>query len=212
VSRLIGVPQSPDFSLRSTIQLSIWPTLPGLPDEKNSCFSFWLMAAPNSGPTVFTSGPTFTAGPKSVSTLARVTIQSRVNIPSPHPLEHFYGACQSVIHDELERPLHPATVGELQSFFEHRRQSDAGEPLDPMTRGFLNVGYKVFGAPRFTELYHRWRRYGDMVFVGISSPTIGEAMDAGRGTVECLVLRTPIAISPPCLQGSRRRPRRSPRG
>lgn len=57
-----------------------------------------------------------------------------------------------------------------------------------MTKGFLNVGYKVFGTPRFTEMYQRWRRYGDAVFEGISSPTIAQAMEAGRGTVECLVL------------------------
>ncbi len=57
-----------------------------------------------------------------------------------------------------------------------------------MTRGFLNVGYKVFREPRFTELYHRWRRHGDTVFEGISSPAIAEAMEAGRSTVECLVL------------------------
>jgi hypothetical protein len=120
--------------------------------------------------------------------LLRVARAWTIRLAFPHPLEHFYSACQSVIHDELESPLHPATAGELQSFFEHRRQSDAGEPLHPMSRGFLNVGYKVFGEPRFTELYHRWRRYGDMVFEGISSPTIAEAMDAGRGTVECLVL------------------------
>jgi len=106
----------------------------------------------------------------------------------PHPLEYFYSACQAVIHDELESPLHPATIGELQWFFEHRRQSEAGEPLHPMTKGFLNVGYKVFGTPRFTEMYQRWRRYGDAVFEGISSPTIAEAMEAARGTVECLVL------------------------
>lgn len=30
VSRLIGVPQGPDLSLRSTTQMSTWPTLPGL--------------------------------------------------------------------------------------------------------------------------------------------------------------------------------------
>lgn len=111
-----------------------------------------------------------------------------IRLAFPHPLEHFYSTCQSVIHEEFESPLHPATIGELQWFFEHRRQSEAGEPLHPMTKGFLNVGYKVFGTPRFTEMYHRWRRHGDAVFGGISSPTIAEAMEAGRGTVECLVL------------------------
>lgn len=120
--------------------------------------------------------------------LLRVAPTWTIRLAFPHPLEHFYSACQAVIHDELERPLHPATIGELQWFFEHRRQSESGEPLHPMTKGFLNVGYKVFGTPRFTEMYQRWRRYGDTVFEGISSPAIAEAMEAGRGTVECLVL------------------------
>jgi hypothetical protein len=71
--------------------------------------------------------------------------------------------------------MHPATVGELQWFFEHRRLSEAGEPLHPMTKGFLNVGYKVFGGPRFSEMYHRWRRYGNIAFEDISPPTIAEA-------------------------------------
>jgi hypothetical protein len=119
--------------------------------------------------------------------LLRVAPTWTIRLAFPHPLEHFYSACQAVILDELESPLHPATIGELQWFFENRRQSEA-EPLHPMTKGFLNVGYKVFGTPRFTEMYHRWRRYGDMVFEGISSATIAEAMEAGRGTVECLVL------------------------
>lgn len=120
--------------------------------------------------------------------LLRVAPTWTIRLAFPHPLENFYSACQAVIHDELESPLHPATIGELQWFFEHRRQSEAGEPLHPMTKGFLKVGYKVFGTPRITELYQRWRRYGDAVFEGISSPAIAEAMEAGRGTVECLVL------------------------
>jgi hypothetical protein len=120
--------------------------------------------------------------------LLRVAPAWTVRLAFPHPLEHFYSACQAVIRDELESPLHPATIGELQSFFEHRRQSENGEPLHPMTRGGVNVGYKVFGEPRFTEMYHRWRKCGDVVFEGISSPAIAEAMEGGRGTVECLVL------------------------
>jgi hypothetical protein len=120
--------------------------------------------------------------------LLRVAPAWTVRLAFPHSLEQFYSACQAVIRDELERPLHPATIGELQSFFEHRRQSENGEPLHAMTRRFVNVGYKVFGESRFTEMYHRWRKYGAVVFEGVSSPAIAEAMEAGRGTVECLVL------------------------
>jgi hypothetical protein len=135
--------------------------------------------------------------------LLRVVPAWTIRLAFPHPLEHFYSACQAVIHDELESPLHPVTIAELRWFFEHRRESEAGEPLHPMTREFLNVGYKAFGTLRFTELYHRWRKYGEMVFEGISSPTIAESMEAGRGTVECLVLTyayrhlSPLVAEPP---------------
>jgi hypothetical protein len=140
-----------------------------------------------------------------------------IRLAFPHPLEHFYSACQSVIHDEFESPLTPDTIGELQSFFSHRRQLEAGEALHPMTKGRLNGWYKVFGTPRFTEMYRRWRRYGGAVFEGISSPTIAEAMEAGRGTMECLVLThayrhlSPLAAEAPSTpervgEGLRREP------
>jgi hypothetical protein len=51
--------------------------------------------------------------------LLRVAPTWTVRLAFPHPLEHFYSACQAVIHNELESPLDPATIGELQWFFEH---------------------------------------------------------------------------------------------
>jgi hypothetical protein len=138
--------------------------------------------------------------------LLRVAPTWTIRLAFPHSLEHFYNACQTVIHDELESPLHPATIGELQWFFEHRRQSENGEPLHPMTRGFVNVGYKVFGEPRFTDMYHRWRKYGDVVFEGVSSPAIAGAMEAGRGTVECVVLKHPYRHLSPLVAETPRPP------
>jgi hypothetical protein len=144
--------------------------------------------------------------------LLRIAPAWTIRLAFPHPLEHFYSACQAVIHEELESALHPATVGELQWFFEHRRQSEAGEPLHPMTKGFLNVGYKVFNEPRFSAMYHRWQRYGNTVFEGISSPTIAEAIDAGRGTVECLVLRQAYRHLSPLVTSAPSRPARVAEG
>ena len=105
----------------------------------------------------------------------------------PRPLDRLYDAYQTVIREELESPLHPATISELRWYFEHRQRAAEG-PIHPQTRGFLEVGAKVFGTPRFTELYRRWLKHGDRVFGGPSSPAIAEALNTGQGRVQCLVL------------------------
>lgn len=46
----------------------------------------------------------------------------------------------------------------------------------------------MFGTPRFTQMYRRWLKHGDVVFEGPSSPAIAEALNTGQGRVECLVL------------------------
>ena len=66
----------------------------------------------------------------------------------PRPLDRVYDAYQTVIREELETPLHPATISELKWYFEHRRQAADG-PVHPQTQGFLDVGAKVFGTPAF---------------------------------------------------------------
>ena len=49
-------------------------------------------------------------------------------------------------------------------------------------------GHPLFGTPRFTQMYRRWLKQGDAVFEGPSSLAIAEALNAGSGTVECVVL------------------------
>lgn len=120
--------------------------------------------------------------------LLRVVRTWTVRLAFPRPLDHFYSQYQAVIHEELESPLHPVTINELKWYFDHRRQADEGQPMHPQTQGFVTVGRKVFGTPRFTEMYQRWRRHGDLVFEAVSSAAIAEALTAGRGTLECLVV------------------------
>ena len=147
----------------------------------------------------------------------RVATSWTLRIVFPRPLDRVYDAYQTVIHEELESPLHPATIGELQWYFEHRGKSTR-EPLHPQTQGFLTVGAKVFGTPRFTEMYRRWLEHGNAVFEGPSSPVIGEALSTGRGRVECVVLPhtyrhlSPLADQPGSAphrveKGLRREPR-----
>lgn len=119
--------------------------------------------------------------------LLRVAPKWTLRIVFPRPLDRVYDAYQTVIHEELESPLHPATIGELQWYFEHRDKATC-EPMHPQDQGFLDVGAKVFGAPRFTEMYRRWLKHGKAVFEGPSSPVIAEALNTGAGRVESFVL------------------------
>jgi hypothetical protein len=111
-----------------------------------------------------------------------------IRIVFPRPLDHAYDAYQAVIHEELESPLHSATIGELQSYFEFRLEAARGEPMHPLNQGFRRKGHEVFAAARFTAMYHRWLKHRDAVFAGPSSPAIAEALNSGRGRVESVVL------------------------
>jgi hypothetical protein len=146
----------------------------------------------------------------------RATPAWTLRLVFPRPLDRGYSAFQEVIHEELEMPLHRATVNELKWYFEHRQKA-ASSPVDAQTQAFLNRAAQVYGMPRFTLLYRRWLKQGDTVFDALSSPVIAEALATGTARVECLVLpHTYRHLSPlvnPCVahrSGLRRLPR-SPR-
>jgi len=101
-------------------------------------------------------------------------------------MDRAYGDYVRVVHEELETPLHTATVSELKWYFEHRRKA-AAERSDSLTQAFLDRGAQVYSTPRFM-LYRRWQQHGDIVFDDASSPVLAEALASGSGRVECLVL------------------------
>jgi hypothetical protein len=119
--------------------------------------------------------------------LLRVAPTWTLRIIFPRPLDRVYDAYQTVIHEEWESPLHPATIGELKWYFEHRDKASR-EPMHPQDQRFLDVGARVFDTPRFTALYQRWLTRGNAVFEGRSSPVIAEALNTGARRVESFVL------------------------
>jgi hypothetical protein len=110
-----------------------------------------------------------------------------VRLVFPRPLDRAYGDYVRVVHEELDTPLHTATVSELKWYFEHRRKA-AAEPPDSLTQAFLDRGAQVYSTPRFILLHRRWQQRGDVVFDDASSPVLAEALANGSGRVECLVL------------------------
>jgi len=62
----------------------------------------------------------------------------------PRPLDRAYGAYQAVIREELETPLHRATIRELTWHFEHRQQAIGHGVLNTRTQAFLDRVAEVF--------------------------------------------------------------------
>jgi hypothetical protein len=105
----------------------------------------------------------------------------------PRPVDRAYDAYRTVIREELETPLQPATIRELKGYFEHRRAAADQRP-DTLTRAFRDRGLQVVSGPRFRLLYRRWLKHGDLVLDSLSSPLITEALAAGTGDVQSVVL------------------------
>jgi hypothetical protein len=129
----------------------------------------------------------------------------------PRPVDHAYEAYHTVIREELETPLHPATIRELKWYFEHRRAAVDQRP-GTLTQGFLDKGKQVFEGPRFRLLYRRWLTHGDAAFETVSSPSIAEALATETARVECFVLPHTYRHLSPLVDHVRSTPERVEKG
>lgn len=110
-----------------------------------------------------------------------------IRIVFPRALDRVYDAYRAVVEEELQSPLHPGRIRELQWYFEHRRRA-AAEPLHSLDQAFMKVAAQQCGTARFSELYRRWLRHGDALFLGLTSPAIADALKTGHGRVESVVM------------------------
>jgi hypothetical protein len=104
----------------------------------------------------------------------------------PQIIAHAYAGLQVVMRDELETPLHPRTVEELKWYFQ-RLRAMSSPSLRPTDERFRRAA-DAFERPRFYALYRRWLKDGDQALESISSSVISEALAAGTGRIECLLL------------------------
>lgn len=104
----------------------------------------------------------------------------------PQTMAEAYTGLQAVIHDEWESPLHPRTVEELRWYFEQRRAAPNPSVLLSDDRSLRATD--AFARPRFLTLYERWLKHGDRALEDASSTVLSDALAAGHGRVECLVL------------------------
>lgn len=135
------------------------------------------------------------------ATLLRRASTWTLRLVFPRPVDLAYDGYQTVIRDELETPLQPATIRDLKSYFEWRRAAAHQRP-DTVTRASLDGEPQAFSAPRFTLLYRRWLKHGDAVLESLSSPGIAEALAGGTGHVESIVLPHSYRHLSPLVDGA----------
>ena len=104
----------------------------------------------------------------------------------PQPLHRASADYETVVHEELESPLHADTIFDLKRYFFHRRRRTDPNAIPEALRAFLDRCAQAFAGPRFGLLYRRWLTDGDHAFSG--ARMIAEALASGRAHVECVVL------------------------
>ena len=105
----------------------------------------------------------------------------------PKSLRRAVAAYETVVQEEFRRPLDVDTARELQHYFFHRRRGTDLGTLPDTLRTRLTRYSEVYGGPRFTHLYRRWRADEQAAFAPVS-PAVRAALADGRAAVECVVL------------------------
>lgn len=123
----------------------------------------------------------------------------------PQPLHRASADYETVVHEELESPLHADTIYDLKRYFFHRRRRTDPNAIPEALRAFLDRCAQAFAGPRFALLYRRWLTDGDDALSG-ATLMITEALASGRAHVECVVLPHTYQHLSPLV--SRRRSRR----
>jgi hypothetical protein len=137
--------------------------------------------------------------------ILRLTAAWTLRLVFPRPIDGAYEAYETVIREEFETPLQPATIRELKRDFERRRAAGDGG-LRTVGDGLLNTGAQTFAGPRFAHLYRRWLKHGDATFEAVSSGATAEALRREPGGRSVSSSRTRIDISAPsCTESIRHR-------
>ena len=138
-SETLDVPADPDRIQRQRDTHRTWPNLclnaaaRVLTGSRIGIDSRWPSRARCTSPRS-RGRTTSEASSRGTPALLRAVPAWTLRLVFPRPLDRVYDAYQTVIREELETPLHPATIRELKWYFEHRRKASRG-PCPPADSG-----------------------------------------------------------------------------
>ena len=120
------------------------------------------------------------------SELLRALYEWTIRLLVPRPLAKSALAYQHAARDHLATRLEPSVASELTWFF-HERQRLADTAAGASDRRFREAA-RTFSAPRFSALHRAWLEEGDRVIWRAESTVLPDAVERGRGRLECVVL------------------------
>jgi hypothetical protein len=91
----------------------------------------------------------------------------------------------AAVYDQLARPLPLSYRDDLRASFERRRD---GRPTGRIGMDPPTPSARIPSGPALTALYRRWLEVGNTVVTDVTSSILRDALQSGRGTVECVVL------------------------
>jgi hypothetical protein len=128
-----------------------------------------------------------------------------VRIVFPCPLRRIVSDYERAVHEELESPMDAETINLLKWYFFHVRRRTDWSKYPPGSDGvkarFARCA-KAFSGPRFTRLYRCWLTADEAALAPVPL-AIGEALAAGRGSLECVVSPHDYEPFSPLLRGER---------
>jgi hypothetical protein len=118
--------------------------------------------------------------------LLRTLYEWTIRLLAPRHLAKSAAAYQYAARDHLATRLEPSEASELMWFFQERQrlaQTAAGST----DRRFRQAA-RTFNAPRFSALHRAWLEEGDRVIWRAESTVLSDAVERGKGHLECVVL------------------------
>ena len=109
-----------------------------------------------------------------------------IRVLFPRSLRGGWTRSQRAAHETLARPITPDAVTELPWLLRALAFSRAGRARRRSRR--LQAARAAFRRPRFTALRRRWLEDGARAVFIATSPVARDALERGRGRVECVEL------------------------
>jgi len=141
-----------------------------------------------------------------VSLLAATPLWT-VRLVFPPALHRVVPDYQHAVREELASPLGDRANEVNWYFFHKRRDTDWREYAGPELPEKFRRYTRVFSGPRFALLYRRWLAHQQAALAPVA-PCLGEALDAGRGTLDCVLVPSSYDSFSPLVSPRRARQRR----
>jgi hypothetical protein len=108
-----------------------------------------------------------------------------IRVLLPRERANLRATYEAAVYDQLAHPLPLSFRADVLASFQRRRD---GQPPGRIRVGPPTPGVRLPSGPALTALYRRWLEVGNTAVIQATSSILRDALESGRGAVECIVL------------------------